>query len=365
MVLHAFAERRRRLQQSAADAGIDVVLVTPGPDLRYLTGYDAVPLERLTCLLVPAAADPVLVVPALERPAAQAGPAAELDIVAWEETDDPFVMCAHIVGPVTTTAVDDRMWAEKVLRFRAALPAATQVAAGSLISTQRMRKDAAEIAHLAEAAAAIDEVHAHIDEWLRPGRTEHDIAVDIDRAIIAAGHARTDFVIVASGPNGASPHHEPSQRVVQPGDTVVVDIGGTMPSGYCSDCTRTYAVGEPDPQAVDQYTVLHDAQQHAVDAVRPGVTAESVDVAARAPIVAAGWGPLFVHRTGHGIGVETHEQPYIVEGNATRLEPGMAFSVEPGIYDPGRHGARLEDIVVVTEDGVRRLNTRPRDLVQL
>lgn len=365
MVLHAFAERRRRLQLAAADAGIDVVLVTPGPDLRYLTGYDAVPLERLTCLVLPSNSEPVLVVPALERPAALAGPAADLDIVAWEETDDPFAVCRGIVGPVTATAVDDRMWAEKVLRFRAALPDATQVAAGPLLSTQRMRKDPTEIAHLAEAAAAIDQVHAHMGEWLRPGRTEHDIAVDIDRAIIAAGHARTDFVIVASGPNGASPHHEPSQRVVEPGDTVVVDIGGTMPSGYCSDCTRTYAVGDPDPEALAQYAVLQGAQQCAVDAVRPGVTAESVDAAARLPIDAAGWGPLFVHRTGHGIGVETHEQPYIVAGNPTLLEPGMAFSVEPGIYDPGRHGARLEDIVVVTDDGVRRLNTRPHDLVRL
>jgi Xaa-Pro aminopeptidase len=365
VVLHAFADRRRRVQAASAAAGVDVVLVTPGPDLRYLTGYDAVPLERLTCLVLPAAGDPVLVVPALERPAAEASPAAELEILAWGETDDPFAVCRDVVGPVSSTAVDDHMWAEKVLRLRAAMPAATQVAAGSLISDQRMRKDAAEITHLAEAAAAIDEVHAHLGQWLRPGRTEHDVAVDIDRAIIAAGHARTDFVIVAAGPNGASPHHEPSQRVIEPGDTVVVDIGGTMPSGYCSDSTRTYALGDPDAAALAQYAVLQSAQQAAVDAVRPGVTAESVDRAARVPITEAGWGALFVHRTGHGIGVETHEQPYIVDGSTTVLEPGMAFSVEPGIYEPGRHGARLEDIVVVTPEGVRRLNTRPHELVRL
>ena len=228
-----------------------------------------------------------------------------------------------------------------------------------------MHKDDAEVAHLAEAAAAIDEVHAQMREWLRPGRTEHDVATDIDRGILAVGHVHTDFVIVASGPNGASPHHEPSQRVIEAGDTVVVDIGGEMPSGYRSDSTRTYAVGEPSAAALEQYEVLQAAQDAAVAAVRPGAQAQEVDAAARSLIARAGYGPLFVHRTGHGIGVETHEHPYVVEGNSRVLEPGMVFSVEPGIYDPGRQGARIEDIVAVTDDGVRRLNTRPRDLVRL
>lgn len=345
------------------------MLVTPGPDLRYLTGYDAVPLERLTCLVLPVGAAPVLVVPELEHPAALASPAAELEMVVWGETDDAIRrtvdVASGLAGPLTTVAVDDRMWAEKVLRFRAAAPEVRQVAAGRVLTEQRMRKDPTEIAHLAEAAAAIDEVHAQIRQWLRAGRTEHDVAVDIDSAIVRVGHVHTDFVIVASGPNGASPHHEPSSRVIEPGDTVVVDIGGTMPSGYRSDATRTYALGKPGALVQEQYDVLRAAQDQAVAAVRPGATAEAIDRAARGPIDAAGLGALFVHRTGHGIGVETHESPYIVEGNDQVLEPGMAFSVEPGIYDPGRHGARIEDIVVVTEDGVRRLNTRDRDLVQL
>lgn len=201
--------------------------------------------------------------------------------------------------------------------------------------------------------------------WLRPGRTEHEVAIAIERGILAAGHQRVDFVIVASGPNGASPHHAPSRRIISPGDTVVVDIGGTMPSGYCSDSTRTYAVGQPSSAARQQYEVLREAQQRAVEAVRPGVTAESVDAAAREVISDAGLGDLFVHRTGHGIGVETHEHPYIVAGNTRTLEPGMVFSIEPGIYDPGRQGARIEDIVVVTASGSRRLNNRPHELVVL
>lgn len=345
---------------------MDVVLVSPGPDLRYLTGYDALPLERLTCLLLPAQGEPVLVVPELEHPAALASPAASLPMLTWSETDDPVALCvAHMPDDVACVAVDDRMWAEKALRFREAMPGVSQVAAGGLLIEQRLHKDAAEVEHLALAGAAIDEVHSRMGEWLRPGRTEHEVAIAIERGILAAGHQRVDFVIVASGPNGASPHHSPSRRIITPGDTVVVDIGGTMPNGYCSDSTRTYAVGHATRAAKEQYEVLQLAQQRAVEAVRPGVTAESVDAAAREVIAEAGWGDLFVHRTGHGIGVETHEHPYIVAGNTRTLRPGMVFSVEPGIYDPGKHGARIEDIVVVTTAGARRLNNRPHELVVL
>jgi Xaa-Pro aminopeptidase len=191
--------------------------------------------------------------------------------------------------------------------------------------------------------------------------TERAVGALITDAILAEGHASVDFVIVASGPNAASPHHEVSDRVLTAGDAVVVDIGGTMPSGYCSDSTRTYAIGEPPAEFTAYYQVLYDAQEAACAAVRPGVTAESVDAAAREPITKAGYGADFIHRTGHGIGLEAHEDPYIVAGNDEPLEPGMAFSVEPGIY-PGPHGARIEDIVVCTQDGFERLNNTPREL---
>jgi len=362
----ALTERRRRVAAAAEAQGIDVVLVTPGPDLRYLTGYDATPLERLTCLLLPATGDPLLVVPVLERPAALDSPAAELDLLAWDETDDPVDLCARHLGPgIRAMAVDDRMWAEKVLRFRDALPGATQVAAGALLAEERMVKDPLEVEHLAVAGAAIDDVHARMGEWLRPGRTEREVAFAIERGIMESGHQRVDFVIVAAGPNGASPHHAPSGRIIEPGDTVVVDIGGTMPSGYCSDSTRMYAFGPPSPVVQHQYDVLQQAQDAAVGAVAPGVSAESVDAVARSIIADAGFGDLFVHRTGHGIGVETHEHPYVVAGNTRTLSAGMVFSVEPGIYDPGSHGARIEDIVAVTDTGVRRLNNRPHSLVVL
>jgi Xaa-Pro aminopeptidase len=358
-------ERLTRVQEAAADYGLGAVLLTPGPDLRYATGYDAIQLERLTCLVVPAANDPFLVVPRLELPAAQASPAGALgiELVPWDETDDPFALVAsRLPRDIAQVGVADRMWAVMALRFREALPGAAQVPAGRVLRELRMRKSAAEVAALREAGAAIDRVHQIVPKLLRPGRTELEVGKDIAAAIVAEGHAMVDFVIVASGPNGASPHHELSDRVIQAGDPVVVDIGGTMPSGYCSDETRTYSVGTPPADFLAYYEVLREAQQAACDTVRPGTTPEAVDAAARDLIAKAGYGEFFVHRTGHGIGLETHEEPYIVTGNTEPLEPGMAFSIEPGIY-PGAHGARIEDIVVCTEDGYERMNLVDRGLV--
>ncbi|RMB60222.1 M24 family metallopeptidase [Tessaracoccus antarcticus] len=358
-------ERIRRARIGAAEAGIDALLLSPGPDLRYLTGYQALPLERLTCLVVRAGSDPVMVVPNLERPAAQASPAgaAGLEIVGWDETDDPYDLVARLVPDAAVVALDNQMWAEKVLRLRAALPGVGQQLAGEVMSPLRMRKSRAEIDALRQAGAAIDRVHARVPEWLRAGRTERQVGADIAEAIRTEGHTSVDFVIVGSGPNGASPHHELSDRMIRPGDPVVVDIGGTTSAGYCSDCTRTYVVGEPSVDFLTSYDVLHRAQTAAVHHVRPGVTCASVDAAARNMITDAGFGELFIHRTGHGIGLQTHEDPYIVQGNDLLLEPGMAFSVEPGIYHPGHHGARIEDIVVCVQDGVESLNRGNHDLV--
>src|SRR5580700_8076111 len=336
-------QRLAAVAEAVRSAGLGALLLTPGPDLRYVTGYDAKQLERLTCLVLPAQGDPALFVPRLELPAAQASPAGPL-------------------GHVSAVGLSDRMWALFVLRFRDVLPSARLALASGALRPLRIRKTPAEVAALREAGEAIDRVHTQVPGWLRAGRTEREVGADIAEAILAEGHATVDFVIVASGPNAASPHHEVSDRVLEPGDAVVVDIGGAMPSGYCSDSTRTYAIGEPPAEFTAYYKVLYDAQEAACAAVRPGVTAESVDAAAREPITRAGFGAAFFHRTGHGIGLEAHEDPYIVAGNSEPLEPGMAFSVEPGIY-PGPHGARIEDIVVCTEDGYERLNNTPRELV--
>lgn len=358
--------RFHRAQQLAAERGIDALLVTPGANLRYLTGYHALPLERLTCLVLPSDGDPTLVVPALERQAAVAA-GVELDIATWQETDDPFALVAGLVGGRgRTIGVDDHMWAERVFALQAALPDAELTLAGTIVQELRMRKEPAEVAALRDAGAAIDRVHSRVSEWLRPGRTEREVGADIARAILDEGHETVDFVIVGSGPNGASPHHELSDRVIEPGDPVVVDIGGTTPAGYCSDSTRNYLAGGRAPDGYeDGFAALSAAQEAQRRHARPGVTAESVDAVGRQILTDAGYGDLFIHRTGHGIGQETHEEPYIVAGNSTVLEEGMAFSIEPGFYVDGRYGARIEDIAVCTADGLEVLNHTPRELLVL
>ncbi|MEU5846968.1 M24 family metallopeptidase [Saccharopolyspora shandongensis] len=365
------AARLTKAAETAAAAKLDALLISPGSDLRYLLGAGGESHERLTCLVLPADGRPALVVPKLEEPGFAGIPLAELgiEVVTWVDGQDPHAMVADLAGrggAPSRLAVADVMPALHTIPLRAALPGTEQVLAGTVLRELRMRKDAAEIEALRKAGAAIDRVHARMAEFLKAGRTEAEVGADISAAIIEEGHTEVAFVIVGSGPNGASPHHDVSDRVIERGDVVVIDIGGPIAEGYNSDCTRTYSVGEPAQADVrETYAVLEAAQRAAVEAVRPGATAESIDAAAREPIAAAGFGEYFVHRTGHGIGLDVHEEPYIVGGNAVPLEPGIAFSVEPGIYLPGRWGARIEDIVIVTEDGVESVNNQPHELVVL
>jgi len=366
-------DRVHAARDIAADTGVDLLVLTPGSDLRYLCGYSAHAMERLTALVVPRQGEPFLIVPRLEAPMVDASPAGGLglELLAWDETEDAFALLARTAtarlgAAPTRVAVGARSWAEHALGVQRALPGSALELASPVVDRLRMVKSAAEVEELALAGAAIDRVHARMADWLRVGRTEAEVGADIAAAILEEGHTGVDFTIVGSGPNGASPHHELSGRTVQAGDVVVVDIGGETATGYRSDCTRTYVVGGPAPSDVAEwYAVLQAAQEASTAAVRPGVTAEDIDAAARRVIDDAGWGEHFIHRTGHGIGLDTHEAPYIVAGNDLPLVPGMAFSVEPGIYLAGRCGARIEDIVVCTDDGVRNLNGGPRELVEL
>ena len=355
-------ERAAR-QMRAQD--VDAVLVGPGADLRYLTGYHALPLTRLTLLVARADGEHVLVVPRLELPRAQAaGIPDSVRLVATEETEDPYAVVAGALHGLVAgrLAAGDRLWALFLLNLQQAVPNASWFPASVVTRELRMRKAPAEVDALRRAGQAIDRVQARVPALLRPGRTEVEVGRDIADAIVAEGHQEVNFVIVGSGPNGASPHHETSARILQPGDGVVVDIGGTL-DGYCSDCTRDYVVGAAPPGYAEAHTALEVAQAAACAAVRPGVTAETVDAAARDVLADAGYGEHFIHRTGHGIGLEEHEDPYIVAGNREVLEEGMAFSVEPGVYLPGRFGMRIEDIVVVTADGGERLNLGERAAV--
>lgn len=364
---HRFADRLARAQQRLGEAEFDGLLVGPGPDLAYLTGYALEPSERLT-LLVVGATRPTVVVPRLERSAAEAGIRNDVDIAWWHETEDPSELVVRLLGrPPGAVAVSDRLWTSHFLRLQRAIPSARFEPASTILRELRMRKDADEVELLRLAAQAADRVVDQIAAGRLVGRTEADVAREVRQRLVDEGHDAASFAIVASGSNSASPHHEAGDRVIQAGEPIVLDIGGTL-GGYGSDITRTLWVTGGDAENAPHddfrqlYDVLHRSQQEATRAVRPGVPCERIDAVARGIIDAAGFGDAFIHRTGHGIGLEGHEEPYLVAGSTIRLEPGMAFSVEPGIYIEGRHGARIEDIVVCGEDGPQVLNETSRAL---
>jgi Xaa-Pro aminopeptidase len=371
-------DRLLAARRLAGEAGLDAILVGVGADLRYLAGYPAMPLERLTMLVIPAHGDWSLVVPRLEAaPARLCPPAASGDLAVrtWEEGQDAYALVAGMLsgasavtpGGEARVAVSDDLSARHLLPLQERLAGARFSLASTVLRPLRMRKDPDEIALLTLAAHAADRVVAQIAGGPLVGRTESDVADEVRRRLVAEGHDEALFAIVGSGPNSASPHHEASDRVIQAGEPIVLDIGGTL-SGYGSDITRTLWVtggdpaNGPDERFRHLFGVLHGAQAAGRAAVRPGIACEAIDAAARRPIEAEGYGDAFFHRTGHGIGLEGHEDPYIIAGNRELLTEGMAFSVEPGIYLVGEFGARIEDIVICGPDGPIALNEAPREL---
>jgi Xaa-Pro aminopeptidase len=354
--------RMSRATAGAAAEGLGAVVVGPSPDLAYLLAYDPPPFERPTVLVLRPDRDPALVVPQLERAlAAVAGAGDLVEIATYRDGSDPYDVIAGLLPASGRIGISDRAWAVHVLGLQSAAPALSWTSASPVLAPLRARKDRDELDALRRAGAAADAAFESICERGLSGRTERDVADDLARLLVEQGHDSADFTIVASGPNGASPHHEPGSRRIGPGDPVVLDFGGSV-DGYFSDTSRTVVVGEAPDGLEDVFALVHEAQGAGVEAVRPGVAIQDVDRAARTVIAAGGFGDRFIHRTGHGIGREVHEPPYAVEGDQTVLEPGMTFSVEPGIYLEGRFGVRIEDIVAVTDDGVERLNRSSRDL---
>lgn len=342
-----------------AQQGIDTLLLSVGHDLPYLTGYEAMPLERLTMLVVPRDADATLVIPGLEAPRVTEMPGV-FDLLPWGETEDPTAIVARLARGASTIAVGDQMWARFLVELLPQLPGAGYRRAVDVVGPLRMIKDRAEIDALAAAGAAVDRIAAELQAGNIPlvGRTEADVSAELSARILAEGHDVVNFAIVAAGENAASPHHHAGQRVIRADEIVLCDFGGTM-HGYCSDITRCVFTGDvasAAPDIAEAYAVLHEAQQAAVAAATVGAACQDIDRAAREIITAAGYGEYFVHRTGHGIGMEAHEDPYIVEGNERPLAAGHAFSIEPGIYIPGKWGMRLEDIVVAADEGPVPMN---------
>jgi Xaa-Pro aminopeptidase len=358
-----FARRARlnRVREAMAVAGLDALLLSLGADLPWLSGYEAMPLERPTVLVVPLDDVATLVVPALEAPRVVVDE--ELfTLRPWSEGEDAVDLVAAFVGARRRVGISDRSWSSLLLALQQRLPEAQFSPASLVTGALRAVKDPAEIAALTAAGAAADRVAETLLAGEIPliGRSEAEVSAEISRRLLAEGHERVNFAIVGSGPNAASPHHEAGSRRIGAGETVVCDFGGSLrlgdDVGYCSDTTRTVVTGPPSAELRELYDVLELAQLTAVRAVAPGRRCEDIDRAGRDVIDAAGFGPAFIHRIGHGIGVEEHEDPYIIAGNRTVLEAGHAFSVEPGIYLTGRMGARIEDIVVVSRDGVVALN---------
>jgi len=341
------------------ELGVDVLLLSTGADLPYLTGYEAMPLERLTMFVLPGDGDAELVVPRLEAPRVVEDGA--FAIVSWEEHDDPIALVAARIGGLRSAAIGDQTWGRFVLELQQALPALEMRSAADVLAPLRAVKDANELVALAAAAEAVDAVAGSMRDERFAGRTELDIHRELVDRMMAVGHRRANFAIVAAGSNAASPHHEPTERVIVPGELVLCDFGGVM-DGYCSDITRMFAVGEAPADVRETYDVLVAAQEAGVRAATVGSTGAEVDAVTRRVLADAGHGEAFIHRTGHGIGAEAHEDPYLVAGNDAPLVAGNAFSIEPGIYVEQRFGMRLEDIVVATDSGPRRLNHAPRDL---
>ncbi|WP_448005178.1 M24 family metallopeptidase [Agromyces bauzanensis] len=358
-----YAARMVRVVADAVAAGLDGVIVTPGPDLVWLTGYRPTAItERLTMLALAPDVQPTLLVPVLERPDAEAAEgSASVAIVDWVDGTDPYESAARLLRPGGRFGISDSAWAMHLIGLQSTLPDTRYRALSQGLPMMRAIKDANELARLAMAGAAADATFGEIVNVRFAGRRETEVAADLAALLREFGHEQVDFTVVGSGPNGANPHHEAGDRVIEQGDAVVLDFGGLM-NGYGSDTTRTVCVGEPSAQVREVHEVVRRAQQTAFEAVRPGVPCQEIDRAARAVITDAGYGEAFIHRTGHGIGVTTHEPPYMVEGEEQPLRPGMCFSIEPGIYLAGRFGVRIEDIVTVTDTGGERFNNTDHGL---
>lgn len=361
-----YQHRVESVQALCRDKNVAGLIVPPGAQLAYLTGSWISTHERFTALVIPASGTPIFLVPGVDRGDLIHSAITEMnvEVVAWNDGEDAHRLAASHIGAAagSTVAVGADMTADHLLEIQAILENVKTVLATHILAELFVSKDTDEIEQLRHAAAAIDRVHARVPSLLVAGRSEREVASDLEKLILEE-HSSVDFIIVGSGENGANAHHDFSDRILADGDVVVVDIGGTYGPGYHSDCTRTYAVGgAAGPEFQSKYEVLLAAQEAAVQAVKPGVSAGEIDRVARDVLSDAALGEFFIHRTGHGIGLSTHEEPFIMAGNDLLLAPGMAFSIEPGFYIEGEFGARIEDIVVVTEDGCERLNNEPREL---
>lgn len=363
-----YQERCQRAQNTMREMNLDYMFIGAGADLHYLTGTPGMESERMMMLVVSPHEAPVMVVPALEK-LATSKYATYFELLDWRDGEGPQGRLQQILAKAAgevRSAVGARLASMFLLELQKVLPQAQWTVATEVLKKLRITKSAEEIKLLKEAAWCADRAFDDIINLQFSGRSEREVMGDVNRLLVNYGQDQPLFCIVGSGANGAQPHHHTGDKVIQPGDMVVLDFGGSK-AGYCSDMTRTVLVdgGNPDKNYEEVYNLVNAANAAAHNQAKPGVSCESIDAAARKVITDGGYGEFFVHRTGHGIGMEVHEEPYIVTGNQTVVEPGMAFSNEPGIYLPGRFGVRIEDIVVVTDNGSENINLSTHELIKV
>lgn len=356
--LETYSRRIDLVISLANEASLEGIVVTPGPDMEYLLGLNVATHERFTALVL-TDKERKVIVPEVDASDVRNSVAGKLgvEVIGWRDGEDPHGFINPGAYAISASTTADHLLELQERGLRAVN--ATQVLAKAFV-----RKEDAELEQLRRASAAIDDVHRAVPSLLKAGMTENEVAAELEKLILRE-HVAVDFIIVGSGPHGADPHHSYSDRIIEQGDVVVVDLGGTLDSGYHSDCTRTYVVGEATPEQRDIYATLQRAQQAGLDFAKPGVTAGQIDKVVRDVLVEAGYGDYFSHRTGHGIGLSTHEEPFLLVGNDFVIEESMVFSIEPGVYFTGDWGARIEDIVIVTADGAHPINTTSHELVSV
>ena len=366
-----YARRLGRLVEVLEGTGLSGAYVSSPANVAYLTGVAIVPMERLIALVVSRAGKPALIVPALEGEHARASPA-EIDVVEWQDAGGPAPALRRVFARTGLDGGVGRVAVEKdvvtvrlfeMLRELLELEPEPSEDASPILTELRMRKSPSELALVRRAAEILDAAFTELPGLLRAGRTEAAVAFELERLLRRGGAEKIPFeTVVLGGPNGALPHGGPGSRELAEGDLVVVDAGVSY-GGYCADVTRTFAIGEPGERARGIYEVVREAQEAACHAVVEGATCAEVDAAARTVIERAGYGEYFVHRTGHGLGLEVHEPPSLMAGNDRKVSEGMVVTVEPGIYVPGFAGVRIEDDLAVVNGWAERLTRTTRELL--
>jgi len=360
--------RKDKLTALMREKGVKALVLSPSMNQLYTTGFDTFPGERLLVSVLDEGGEIIFIVPKMYEQ--EVKEKAIFDrIISWDDSQDPGkileVLCSEKGYAGSTVAVEDTMWFIAFDKIYQAFGNARFVKASSIVGELRIHKTADEAEKMRKSSELADKALSKTIPLIRAGMKETEVRDILEAELKVQGLSGPSFeTIIGSGPNSALPHYTAGDRVLQQGDSIVIDFGGLY-QGYCSDMTRTIMLGKATEEYREVYETVKEAQKKAVEAVKPGMKASDIDAAARSYITEKGYGAYFIHRTGHGIGMEVHEEPYISDISKSVLEPGMIFSIEPGVYLPGKFGVRIEDLVIVTSTGVEVLNKYTKELIEI